>query len=576
MSGLIPRSFINDILARIDIVDVVDARVKLKKKGKNHSACCPFHSEKTPSFTVSQEKQFYHCFGCGEHGNAIDFLMKFDNLEFVEAIEELASQMGIEVPREHSSKNQREQIANRKNYYQILKQISEAYCFQLQQDANKQALEYAYSRGLSLDIIQKYNIGFAPNSWNFVKNSFGRDDLSCRDLVTTGMLIDNDGKVYDRFRNRLIFPIQDRRGRFIGFGGRVFGDDKPKYLNSPETPIYHKGKELYGLYQVLQNNPDPAQILVVEGYMDVVALSQYKIDYAVASLGTATTGEQIQLMFRNSDIIICCYDGDSAGKEAAWRTLENALPFLQDGKQLKFMFLPDNEDPDSFIRSVGFDGFVDKQSQALTLSAFIFKRLMAQVDTSSKEGQARLTTLAKPIIEKIPGDTIKFYLYEILAQKLGIPDVRQVQQLLRIKPQKASNLAANYKIKKTPMRVLIALVIQNPYLAKYLELETLASLNIAGADLLIKIVEKCIESPNINTGQLIELWRNQPEEHIIAKLAVWDLFLEKNTISSVFTDVVDKLINQRNEIRIAQLQSKARESNLTIAEKQELQLLISN
>ncbi|MGB1975953.1 MAG: DNA primase, partial [Vibrio toranzoniae] len=312
MAGHIPRSFIDDLLARLDIVDIVDARVKLKKKGKNYGACCPFHNEKTPSFSVSQEKQFYHCFGCGVHGNAIDFMMEFERLDFVEAIEELASFLGLDVPREQRSgeisTTPRANSEQKRNLYDLMGGISQFYRSQLKISANKPAIEYLKNRGLSGEIVQKFGIGYVADEWDLVRKNFGQQKEAQDMLVTGGMLIENDkGNRYDRFRGRVMFPIRDRRGRVIGFGGRVLEDGTPKYLNSPETPIFHKGKELYGLYEVLQAYREPPQVLVVEGYMDVVALAQYGVDYSVASLGTSTTGDHVQMLFRQTSTVVCCY-----------------------------------------------------------------------------------------------------------------------------------------------------------------------------------------------------------------------------------------------------------------------------
>ena len=406
MAGHIPRHFIDDLLARVDIVDIVDSRVKLKKKGKNYGACCPFHNEKTPSFSVSQEKQFYHCFGCGVHGNSIDFVMEFDRLDFVEAIDEIASGLGLEVPREQRSGEQfsntpRANPQEKRDLYDLMGSIAQFYRSQLKVSSNKHAIDYLKDRGLSGEIVQKFGIGFVADEWDAVRKNFGQQKLTQDMLVTGGMLIENDkGNRYDRFRGRVMFPIHDRRGRVIGFGGRVIGDGTPKYLNSPETPIFHKGKELYGLYEVLQAYREPTQILVVEGYMDVVALAQYGVDYSVASLGTSTTGDHLQLLFRQTNTVVCCYDGDRAGKEAAWRALENALGYLKSGNILKFLFLPDGDDPDSFIRTHGKEAFEEKVTNATPLSEYLFKNLTDQVQVGSDEGKAALSALAVPLIEK--------------------------------------------------------------------------------------------------------------------------------------------------------------------------------
>lgn len=402
MAGHIPRSFIDDLLARLDIVDIIDARVKLKKKGKNYGACCPFHNEKTPSFSVSQEKQFYHCFGCGAHGNAIDFMMEYERLEFPEAIEELASYLGIDVPREQRqggrfpSNQPQANTEQKRNLYDLMTGIAQFYRDQLKLSTSKVAIDYLKERGLSGEIVQKFGIGYVADEWDLVRKNFGQQKQAQDMLVSGGMLIENDkGNRYDRFRGRVMFPIRDRRGRVIGFGGRVIGDGTPKYLNSPETPIFHKGKELYGLYEVTQAYREPPQILVVEGYMDVVALAQYGVDYSVASLGTSTTGDHIQLLFRQTNTVVCCYDGDRAGKEAAWRALENALQYLKTGNTLKFLFLPDGEDPDSYIRKYGKDAFEQQMHQAIPLSRYLFENLIEihQLNLGSNEGKSALRAM---------------------------------------------------------------------------------------------------------------------------------------------------------------------------------------
>ena len=471
MKGIIPRSFIDDLIARTDIVELINSRVKLKKSGaRSYQACCPFHHEKTPSFSVSQPKQVYHCFGCGAHGNAISFLMEFDKLEFPEAIEELAAMHGLEVPRENvRNHNGRPQAGfqTKRDLYGLMDAIAKLYQQKLTSDIPSQS--YLQQRGLSEEIIRRFEIGFAPNAFDTVLKQFGSSAEETQKLLDTGMLSRNEnGKVYDRFRHRIMFPIRDKRGRVIAFGGRVMGDERPKYLNSPESVIYHKGSELYGLFQVLQQDENPTSLLVVEGYMDVVALAQFGVNNAVASLGTATTSEQIQQMFRVTEQIICCYDGDRAGRDAAWRAFENALPYLYDGRQLKFIFLPDGEDPDSFIRQQGkvqFEQYV--QEAAKPLSEFLFDSLLAQVDLSSQEGKSKLASLAVPLINRIPGEMLRIYLRNLLGQKLGLLDPSQLEAMLpnRMPTQPKAN--PTEKIKRTPMRLLIALLLQNPELAKH-------------------------------------------------------------------------------------------------------------
>ncbi|MGF1725199.1 DNA primase [Photobacterium nomapromontoriensis] len=580
MAGKIPRTFIDELISRHDIVDIVDARVKLKKKGKNFGACCPFHNEKTPSFSVSQEKQFYHCFGCGAHGNVLDFVMEFDRLEFVEAIEELASQLGLEVPREQGSGGGQATRSKEKiGLYETMGKIAQFYQSQLRNQEGKVAIDYLKGRGLSGEIVQKFGIGFIPDQWDLVRNRFGRDAEAQEALVTAGMLIENDnGRRYDRFRGRVMFPIHDRRGRVIGFGGRVLADGTPKYLNSPETPLFHKGRELYGLYEVLQTYREPERLLVVEGYMDVVALAQFGVDYAVASLGTATTSDHIQTLFRQTSTVVCCYDGDRAGRDAAWRAMEQALPYLNDGHQLKFMFLPDGEDPDTYIRQYGKDGFEQQINEAMTLSEFMFNSLVAQVDMSSKEGKAKLKTLAKPLLEKVAGDTLREYLLNTLGYNLGLPPDQIRIELKRDETQQ--HRPPQTEIKRTPMREVIALLIQHPEFVNSLEFEMAAfeGIDVAGLNLLISIVEKCRINPNIKTGQLLESWRGSKSEGMLARLAAWELPLSKdedNTLD-VFLDAMDKVIDQCVKQQIEKLQAKSNTVGLSAEEKRELQLLILN
>ncbi|PML81492.1 DNA primase [Enterovibrio norvegicus] len=580
MAGKIPRAFIDDLLARLDIVELIDARVKLKKQGKNYGACCPFHNEKTPSFSVSQEKQFYHCFGCGVHGNAIDFVMEFDRLEFVEAIEELASQLGVDVPRENDSgapKGPYARSDQKRDLYQMMGQIAQFYQSSLRTEAGHVAIDYLKGRGLSGEIVQKFGVGFVADEWDQVRTRFGKDNESQKALVSTGMLIENDnGRRYDRFRGRVMFPIRDRRGRVIGFGGRVLDDGTPKYLNSPETPIFHKGRELYGLYEALQAHREPKQLMVVEGYMDVVALAQFGVDYAVASLGTATTAEHMQTLFRQTSNVICCYDGDRAGREAAWRAMEQALPHLNDGRQLKFMFLPDGEDPDSMVRKIGKDAFEADLAAAMSLSEFLFSTLMEQVDSSSQEGKAKLTTLAVPLIDKVPGGTLRLYLRNMLGQKLGLPDEQQLEKLIS-QQGKAQARKPLPEMKRTPMREVITLLLQNPRFAESLPpLGGMDDLNIPGLKLFTTMLELCMQRPNITTGQLLEFWRGTEQEALLAKLASWELPINEYNALDVFLDSLDKILAQCVSQQIDKLQAKDRSVGLSAEEQRELWLLIQS
>jgi len=570
MAGRIPRVFINDLLARTDIVDLIDARVKLKKQGKNYHACCPFHNEKTPSFTVSGEKQFYYCFGCGAKGNAIDFLMNHDRLEFVESVEELATQHGLEVPYETGSGPSPIERHQRQSLYQLLEKLDGFYQQSLRSPEAESAQRYLGSRGLSQQVIDHFAIGYAPAGWDNVLKRFGQQQEDRESLMEAGMLVTNDkGRSYDRFRDRVMFPIRDKRGRVIGFGGRVLGNDTPKYLNSPETPIFHKGRQLYGLYEAQKNHPQPARLLVVEGYMDVVALAQFGIDYAVASLGTSTTAEHIQLLFRSTDTVICCYDGDRAGREAAWRALETALPYMNDGRQLRFMFLPDGEDPDTLVRKEGKEAFEARMEQAMPLSVFLFDSLMPQVDLSTRDGRTKLATLALPLISQIPGETLRIYMRQTLGNKLGILDDNQLDRLM---PKAAENGTPPVAppLKRTTMRVLIALLVQNPQFATIVPtLDGLAQSKLAGLSLFVDLVSRCTENPGLMTGQLLELYRGTNFSQPLETLATWNHMIVDEEAEAVFQDSLASIYDAALEQRLEALIARERTEGLSAAERRE-------
>ncbi|CDF81907.1 DNA primase [Pseudomonas knackmussii B13] len=423
MAGLIPQSFIDDLLNRTDILDVVSSRIQLKKTGKNYSACCPFHKEKSPSFTVSPDKQFYYCFGCGAGGNALGFIMDHDSLDFPQAVEELAKRAGMDVPREDGRRGKPRQPTD-SPLYPLLAAAADYYRQALKSHpARKAAVEYLKGRGLTGEIARDFGLGFAPPGWDNLLKHLGGDNLQLKAMLDAGLLVENpdSGKRYDRFRDRVIFPIRDSRGRVIAFGGRVLGDDKPKYLNSPETPVFHKGQELYGLFEARKNNRDLDEIMVVEGYMDVIALAQQGIRNAVATLGTATSEEHIKRLFRLVPNILFCFDGDQAGRNAAWRALESALSNLQDGRKVRFLFLPEGEDPDSLVRAEGPDAFRARLAQqAQPLADYFFQQLMREADPSTLEGKAHLATLASPLLEKIPGNTLRLLMRQRLGEITGL------------------------------------------------------------------------------------------------------------------------------------------------------------
>ncbi|EGT4355190.1 DNA primase [Cronobacter sakazakii] len=574
MAGRIPRVFINDLLARTDIVDLIDARVKLKKQGKNYHACCPFHNEKTPSFTVNGEKQFYHCFGCGAHGNAIDFLMNYDKLEFVETVEELAAMHNLEVPFEAGSGPTQIERHQRQTLYELLDGLNGFYRQALQAQSAEPARQYLAKRGLSESVIERFAIGYAPPGWDNVLKRFGNNSENRKSLIDAGMLVTNDqGRSYDRFRERVMFPIRDKRGRVIGFGGRVLGDALPKYLNSPETDIFHKGRQLYGLYEVQQSDPNPPRLLVVEGYMDVVALSQYDINYAVASLGTATTAEHIQMLFRVTNNVICCYDGDRAGRSAAWRALETALPYMTDGRQLRFMFLPDGEDPDTLVRQEGKAAFEARMEQAQPLSTFLFNSLLPQVDLSTPDGRAQLSTLALPLISQVPGETLRIYLRQELGNKLGILDDSQLERLMTRQADNSQTRPAP-TLKRTTMRILIGLLVQNPELAPLVpSLAALDKTKLPGLELFAELVNTCLSQPGLTTGQLLEHYRGTKEAATLEKLSTWDDIADKDIAEKTFTDALDHMFDSVLELRLTELIARSRTQGLSAAEREEVRII---
>jgi len=465
---VIPKSFIQDLLNRLDIVDVIERYVPLKKTGANFVACCPFHNEKSPSFTVSQSKQFYHCFGCGAHGTAIGFVMEHGGLSFVDAVEELARGIGVTVPRETSTQVQHKVAPD---LYEVMQAATRYYRDQLKQSPH--AIEYLKRRGLSGEIAVRFGIGYAPDGWQNLESIF--PNYQDAGLLETGLVIENDeGKRYDRFRDRIMFPIINVRGQVIGFGGRVLDKGEPKYLNSPETPLFEKGRELYGLYQAQKAIRAEKMALVVEGYMDVVALAQLGVEYAVATLGTATTPFHIQKLLRLTEQVVFCFDGDSAGRRAAWRALENALPHLQDGKQLRFLFLPTEHDPDSYIREYGKEAFEHLLGEeALPLSGYLLRELSAQGDLKTQEGRSALLEHAKPLLTAIAAPATALLLRKEVAALAGITQA-ELEGLYAIKPVGVPARRAPQKAPRNGfpgLRALLRYLLAKPELARELPVE---------------------------------------------------------------------------------------------------------
>ncbi len=545
MPGKIPNQFIDELLNRIDIVDVINRRVPLKKAGREFQACCPFHDEKTPSFTVSPQKQFYHCFGCGAHGSAIGFLMEYDNLGFVETVEELAESIGIEVPREGGD----EQGPDLRPLYGIMEEASRWYQHQLRHhERAPAAVDYLKSRGLTGEIAARFHIGYAPPGWDNLLSTLGQDKTATRRLAECGLIIEQDNKRYDRFRDRIVFPIHDTRGRVIGFGGRVLGDDKPKYLNSPETPLFHKGRELYGLYEARRANTKLQRLLVVEGYMDVVALAQFGIDNAVATLGTATTQEHLELIFRTCSEVAFCFDGDRAGRDAGWKALLTTLPIMRDGREVRFLFLPEGEDPDSLVRKEGREGLEQRLEQALPLSKFLFQQLTAQVKMETIDGRAHLAELAKPLLERLPSGLFRRMMYQHLEQLVGIRD-RQLERAGGApgKPtQPAVSNPAFRSQRPTPIRLAIALLLDNPHLIDVVEEvdDSWQAWDTTGTRILSQLIEIIRTQPTLKKAALLERWRDSEHFAHLNKLAQYTFDLPEMDQGTELRDALVKLNSQ--------------------------------
>jgi DNA primase len=550
---LIPKSFIQDLLNRLDIVDVVGRYVPLKKAGANYVACCPFHNEKTPSFTVSQSKQFYHCFGCGAHGTAIGFVMEHDGMGFVEAVEELARSIGVTVPRETSN---RPQSREGPDLHEVMLSAMRYYRDQLKQ--TQRAIDYLKRRGLTGEIAARYGIGYAPDGWQNLEAAFSNyQDIS---LLQTGLVIESDDgkKRYDRFRDRIMFPIVNQRGQVIGFGGRVLDKGEPKYLNSPETRLFEKGRELYGLYQAQKAIRASLRVLVVEGYMDVVALAQNGVDYAVATLGTATTPVHVQKLLRLVDEVIFCFDGDTAGRRAAWRALENALSQLVDGKRLAFLFLPAEHDPDSYIREYGRAAFERLLDNALPLSSYLLQELAAQVDLKTQEGRSALLEHAKPLLLAISAPTIALLLRKEVAALAGIT-LAELEGLYAIKPVGVPVRPAPQKIRRSSLsseRTLLRCLLAKPELGRELPVEwDTEGTDAAAISALVEYLRAC--DYEASTPVIIQQFQGSPHEAVLSAAETQLLELgEDFEVEAEFRSILDKLRDKPRKQQLAALEAK--------------------
>lgn len=638
MAGLIPQSFIDDLLNRTDIVDVVSSRVQMKKAGKNYTACCPFHKEKTPSFSVSPDKQFYYCFGCGAGGNALGFIMDHDNLDFPQAVEELAKAAGMEIPREESGRPHKPRQPTDSPLYPLLTAAADFYRQALKSHpARKAAVDYLKGRGLTGEIARDFGLGFAPPGWDNLYKHLSSDTLQQKAMIDAGLLVENaeTGKRYDRFRDRVMFPIRDSRGRIIAFGGRVLGDDKPKYLNSPETPVFHKGQELYGLFEARKFNRSLDEIIVVEGYMDVIALAQQGLRNAVATLGTATSEEHMKRLFRVVPSVLFCFDGDQAGRNAAWRALEATLPCLQDGRRARFLFLPEGEDPDTLVRSEGTDAFKARINQhAQPLADYFFQQLTEEADPRSLEGKAHMATLAAPLIDKVPGANLRALMRQRLSEITGLTSetVSQLAQNAPVKtqPQPAYDPGIDYDAMpdysdfqqpdmyipqqewtpkkpgaggkkwenkpwdkkgkrggereqawipvgvEPPTLTALRTLLHHPQLAKKVEdAGHFAAEDQTNNQLLIALVEAVQKNPKLSSIQLLSRWHGTEQGRLLQRLLEKEWLIDADNLEQQFFDTITSLSARQRERNLEQLLRKARQGELSSEEKNQLRDLLS-
>ncbi|MEP5766114.1 MAG: DNA primase [Halieaceae bacterium] len=587
MAGLIPQAFIDDLLDRADIIDVIDRRVKLKKSGKNYSACCPFHQEKTPSFSVNPEKQFYYCFGCGAGGNALGFLMDYENLDFPAAVEMLADAVGMKVPREESRNPEQR---GQRDLYPLMEQVAALYQRHLKEHPRKAAaVDYLKGRGLTGTVAKEFGMGFAPPGWDNLLGALGTSEERKQQLLQAGMLIENEDKrVYDRFRDRVVFPIRDQRGRVIGFGGRVLGDDKPKYLNSPETPIFHKGRELYGLFEARRANRKLERIIIVEGYMDVIALAQHGINNAAATLGTATSAAHLEKIYRLCPEVVFCFDGDKAGRQAASRALEAALPCMQDGRQARFLFLPEGEDPDTLVRSEGAEQFQQRVSAATPLETFLFESIGQGLDLDTMDGRARFSKLAAPLLQTIPAGVYRQLMFNALAERTGMQPEALTQLVDTPAPAPDPAAApAEPQPRQRPaletaaagpgslVQAAIALLLQHPQVARQApDLDKLRALPGADAALLVELLELLQRRPESTTHMLLGHWYGSEHSALLNRLASQEQLIPREGIENEFIDTINSLLQHPKKQNFDARVDKLRHRNYAdISELEKLEIV---
>jgi DNA primase len=584
MTGRIPDSFLDELVSRSDIVEIVGARVPLKKAGREYKACCPFHDEKSPSFSVSAEKQFYHCFGCGAHGTVIGFLMQYEKMEFLDAVADLAQRAGLELPRSALAERDPGSV----DLHELM--LKAARFFEQNLKDNARAQTYVERRGLNAETRAKFNLGYAADSWDALLKRFGTGDEERRRLFQVGLILERSGErtgFYDRFRDRLMFPIRDSRGRIIGFGGRVIDQGEPKYMNSPETPLFHKGRELYGLYEARQARGDFKRLLIVEGYMDVVRLHQAGISYAVATLGTATTQEHLNKIFKVTSEVVFCFDGDRAGLKAAWRALENALPLAKDGREMKFMFLPEGHDPDTLVAEEGPEAFENRIRAGVLLSEYLVQQLMADVDLGSVDGRAKLMALAGPLFARMPEGIYREMLADRLASKAGIPANKLKEFFAAGDLPKRFAAAAVEPAGRRHGRIsvgrgnlltqAITLVLHHPAAAGAIEdPDLLSSIDRPGVPVLKELLEQAATAASPSTAILLERWRGRPEYGRLAELAIQDpLVADTPAAAKELRMAVEKLLEEYGPgRRMDDLLKKAEELGLNYDEKAELSNLL--
>jgi DNA primase len=627
MAGRIPQSFIDDLVARSDIVELIGARVPLKKSGREYKARCPFHDEKSPSFWVSPDKQFYHCFGCGAHGTVLGFLMNHDRLSFPEAVEDLAARAGVEIPREAGGTEERS--APGEPLYAMMARVAAHWAQLLKSD--RRASDYAARRGLEPATVDRFLIGYAANSWNDVLHRFGVDEPSRRTLAETGLVIERDAaqardgdRHYDRFRDRLMFPIRDARGRVIAFGGRVIDQGEPKYLNSPETPLFHKGRELYGLYEVRQSRAPLRRLIVVEGYMDAVRLHQAGITYAVATLGTATTPEHLKRIFRLVSEVVFAFDGDRAGRAAAWRALQNALPEAREGREIRFLFLPEGHDPDSLVGAEGRAAFEARLDGALPLSEYLVQELSAEVDLGHADGRARFAASARPLLARVPVGVFRELLLGRLAESIRLPAerLRELWAQAAADPRsggpgggaradggpsgpaqgsgpgargagsgsqgtgfggsatRAAGRSALSTGRGSLMRQAALVLVHHPKTAALLSparASVLDQLDEPGADILRRLLTDLRERPCASTGQLLERWRDQPESERFNRLAATECLIpDERAALRELDNALERMATENGLRRVDALLAQERERGLSSEERSELQRLMAS